>query len=310
MAESRMVDRPLFVIGSGRSGLTPLMHLIAYHPDLAWPTQYTRRFPGRYRIAAAARLVELPPFNSRLRFSKYVPVHDEAYPFWTKLYFGFAAPVHDLTAADVTPHIRDRFHHAVGQMIRHQHKRRFVAEYSGWSRIAFLKAIFPDAQFIHVVRDGRAVANSLINVRWWDGWRGVHNWSWGTPSPEDMEKLEHYDHSFLALAALHWKIVVSNILEQSGPLGEHEVRLVRYEDMVRDPTGTAVECLEFAGLDPSSPRLLKHIESVPIVDANRFTRRIPSWRENMTAAQIEMLNDIIGDELIRFGYLERTPAAA
>ena len=60
--------------------------------------------------------------------------------------------------------------------MKYQGKREFIAEYSGWSRIAFFNEIFPHCRFIHIVRDGRAVANSLLNVSYWKGWEGIHKW--------------------------------------------------------------------------------------------------------------------------------------
>jgi len=39
-----------------------------------------------------------------------------------------------------------------------QKKPVFIHKYTGWSRIAFFKEIFPEARFVHVIRDGRAVA--------------------------------------------------------------------------------------------------------------------------------------------------------
>jgi hypothetical protein len=39
-----------------------------------------------------------------------------------------------------------------------------------------------------------------------------------------------------------------------------------------------------------------------IIDANRFSYRIPPWRENLNESDVEMLNDIMADELAAFGY--------
>ncbi len=296
------VDRPVFVVGTARSGLTPLMDLIAYHKDLAWPSQYNKRFPNRHSISILSRIVDLPLFNSRLKYRKFVPTHDESYPFWNQLFYGWSAPFRDLVADDVTPTIKRKFLHAVSEVIRFSGKKRFIAEYSGWSRIGFLNAIFPDARFIHIVRDGRAVANSYTNVHWWHGWRGVYGWRWGVPPEPYLAKLEEYGYSFLALAAIHWKMLINNILNTSASLGDERVMLVRYEEMVKDPQAMAAACLEFMGLDSDDKRFRKHLSTVKIVDANHKTFRIAPWKDNVTAKQLEMLNDLLGDELRRLEY--------
>ena len=298
-------DGPAFVIGTGRCGLSPLMDLVAYHPDFAWPSQFLRRFPRRVWLARLSRVVEWPLLRSRAKFAlrPYVPTHDEAWDFWRELYAGFPEPFRDLTADDVTPHARERIRRAAEDVTRYQGKRRFLAEYSGWSRIDFLREIFPRAQFIHIVRDPRAVVNSLVNVDYWRGYEGTGKWRWGPLPPELDEALAKYNHSFLALAAAQWKLLIANILDRSSALPPEDLLLVRYEDLVADPRGMARKCVEFLGSDPAHPAFERHLLSARIVDANQETLRIPSWRESMTARQIAMLEELLSDDLTRFGYV-------
>src|SRR3712207_7426845 len=54
-----------------------------------------------------------------------------------------------------------------------------------------LSEIFKDAKFIHLMRDGRAVANSLLHVYFWSGWKGPGNWGWGQLSPAQQRSEEH-----------------------------------------------------------------------------------------------------------------------
>jgi hypothetical protein len=297
------VDRPVFVIGTGRSGLSPLMDLVAYHGAFAWPSQYNDRWPSRPELSALSKVVELPVIRGRLKFVRRVPKHAEAFRLWRWCFPGFAEPFRDLEASDVTPHVRRRFHQVVGAITRYQRKPRFIAEYSGWSRIRFLREIFPDAKFIHIVRDGRAVVHSLLTVRWWDGWHGVHRWRIGPPGPDVLEELERHGHSFTALAAAYWKILVANIADRGEELPEDDLLTVRYEDLVADPEKEARRCVAFAGLDPDDPAFLRHLRAVRIVDANHEHLRIPPWREAFDRRDLEVIEDVAGPELARFGYL-------
>ncbi len=281
------------------------MDLVAYHPAFAWPSQYHSRFPKSYRWAMLSRLLNFIPAGSERKFARLVPTHSEAWAMWRGCFYGFSTPFRDLTEADVTPHVRNRFQKVVRSILKYQGKKRFIAELSGWSRVRFLKEIFPDAKFIHIVRDGRAVANSLINVDYWRGWEGIYNWRWGVPSPDAIKFLEKYEYGFLALAAVQWRMLVGNIRIETAKLDRGDLLLVRYEDMTADPRGETARCIEFCGLDADLRRFQRHLSMTVrtrIIDANRFSYRIPPWRENLNESDVEMLNDIMADELAAFGY--------
>ena len=102
--------------------------------------------------------------------------------------------------------------------------------------------------------------------------------------------------------ALHWKILINNIQDRSACLPADRIHIVKYEDMVANPHRTALECIEFMGLNTQSSGLEKHLSTVRIVDANQQTFRIAPWKENVTKRQLDMLNDLLGDELEQLGY--------
>jgi len=291
-----------FVIGTGRSGLTPLMDLIAYHNDFAWPSQYNNKFPQKYYLSFLSRLVEIPLFNSTIKYKRFIPKHEEAYDFWNNSYRGFRRPFRDLTSNDVNYVVRNNFQEAVSNILFYQKKSYFIAEYSGWSRIDFMREIFPNAKFIHIVRDGRAVANSLTNVGYWMGWEGIYKWRWGLLDKELRDLWRKYDNSFLALAAIQWKILVNNIKENIELLPKENYLIIKYEDMVKFPIEIANNCLDFLGVDSQDKKFKKHLSTMKIIDANTKQLRIPPWKTSMTKKQIFMLNDILEEELKYYNY--------
>lgn len=298
-----LIDRPIFVIGSGRCGSTALMDLIAYHPAFAWPSQYTARRPGLDRSAALSRIVDLPFIGSRSKFIRFTPKHAERYEQWSRCFAGFADPFRDLVAEDASPRIKQHFRATVDRICRYQGKDRFMTKYTGWSRIEFIRAIFPDARFIHIVRDGRAVAYSYTTMPWWDGWGGVANSRWGPLSEEALDALARYDHSFVAIAALQWKTLINNICDKSEILPKEDLMTLRYEDVVRDPIGAAYGTVAFAGADGDDPRFEKHLATTGprIVDPDSRPAA-PPWKQNLTTRQVEMIDDLCSDELARFEY--------
>ena len=87
------------------------------------------------------------------------------------------------------------------QLIRSP-RDRLLIKVAGWPWVGFFHVIFSDAKLIHVVRDGRAVANSLLNEAWWWGWRGPQNWRWGEMSAADHVTWQEHGRSFVAFTGL------------------------------------------------------------------------------------------------------------
>jgi len=297
-----MIDRPIFVVGTGRSGLSPLLDLVAYHPEFAWPSNYHNKIKNPKTAAYFSRFVELPLISGQIKYIRFMPAHAETYELWDRCYYGFRRPFRDLRKDDVTPHIINKFTQTMKDILEGHGKKRIIVEYSGWSRITFLKEIFPTAKFIHIIRDGRAVANSLTNVGFWHGWEGTSKWRWGDPGDELLEKLEKYGNSFIALAAVQWKMLVSNIQTTGCQLPSDDFMLIKYEDMVEDPLEVAAKCVKFCQVDGENQKFLNHLKTVTIVNANTSSYRIPAWKENYSTEQISMLDDLIGQDLCYFGY--------
>ena len=79
------------------------------------------------------------------------------------------------------------------------------------------------------------MANSLTNVGYWMGWEGIYKWRWGLLDKELRDLWRKYDNSFLALAAIQWKILVNNIKENIELLPKENYLIIKYEDMVKFP---------------------------------------------------------------------------
>lgn len=286
------IDRPVFVVGAGRSGSTFFANLFTDHPELAYPTRLSQRYPDRPDIHRAAMVaIDLPLVAGPLR--RRLPL-EEAYPFWEHHAPGFSEPFRDLRAGDVTDAARDALRRAVrGTLTRRRH--RFFAKVTGWSRIGYLREVFPDARFVHVVRDGRDVANSLLGVDFWLGWRGPENWRFG-PIPEPLRsRWERHGRSFVALAAIAWILLTRSVEEARASLPEGAFVELRYEDFVEEPLRRVREVLDFADLAPAG-ELDDAVRSASVHD------RSGKYRRQLTERQQRILEDVLADELPRYGY--------
>lgn len=301
------VERPLFVIGTGRCGLSLVVDLLASHEDLAWFSQWTDRFPRSAWAARSPRVARWPVLRQVVEFAswasgkKITPHPDESFNAFTVHFRGFARPYRPLTRLDVDQNARRGITQAVLSHVRGQKRKRFVTELSGWARIIFLREIFPDAQFIHVVRDPRPTVNSLVNVDWWHGWYGEYQWRWGR-IPDRYRPFVYCDEpSFVAQAGVHYNILIDNILEEARTLGAGSYAEVRFEDMVADTENQLRRLCAFAGLD-WTVAFEKAWRRVKVFDPNNRKMRIAPWRENLSPEQQRIIAETCGHAMQRFGY--------
>ena len=157
-------------------------------------------------------------------------------------------------------------------------RNRLLLKITGWPRLGFLNEIFEDAKFIHLVRDGRAVASSLLHVDFWRGWYGPQGWRAGLLSPEDQATWEAYDRSFVALAGLEWRIQMRAMEAARRALPDPARFLeIKYETFCEQPLETCRRALDFAEL-PGSTAFERHVAATPIKNASH------RWRDGLTVA--------------------------
>lgn len=286
------IDRPVVIVSAGRSGSSVFHEILTHHPDVCWlPRGCGDRPAGLGRYRWVFRALDLPGVGPLLR-RRYEPV--EGYEFWDHHYAGFSRSCRDLRADDVTPRARASLRGALGELPTGG-RPRLVLKVTGWPRVGFLREVLPDARFVHVVRDGRSVAASLLQVPWWRGWEGPESWRFGPLSPQERETWERHDRSFVALAGIEWTKVVEAMEESRSRLAADDWHTVRYEDMCRDPVAVFRATLEFGGL-PAVPRFLD------VVDGFGLESRNPKWRRNLDDEQQSVLEDVVASRLADYGY--------
>jgi hypothetical protein len=288
-----MLDRPIFIIGTGRSGTSVMFRFLSPHPGVGWVHKdREERFSNAWGVRVLDRLLHTAGRSVKRRTVRE-PV-GEAYWFWDKYTLGFSRPCRDLEAADVYPLLAERIREGVMQQLRPLNRSRFLTKYTGWSRIAFINAVFPDALFLHVVRDGRAVAWSLMKMPWWQGWGGPCQWRWGELSEQDRALWEASGKSFFVLAGLQWKICLESVRRHAGPVAGR-IHEIRYEAFVRNPEKEVTRALDFAGLD-RDPKYLSGLGREEVIDANK------KWVREVPIEQRKQFESLLGDALETYGY--------
>ena len=220
------IVRPIFIVGAPCSGTNIFYRTFAKHPDLAWISNITKKIPSSLWLTRIIMLFrdDHRPTEANNVWQKFVDNDDES-----------------LDREDVTAAARKYFHSVLQNNLRIFNKPRFVNKCPGNSvRIEFLKEIFPDAVFIHILRDGRAAAYSILRSRLRHS--GAY-WSVKPPGWQDLLKLPLVD-----ACALQWKMTVEAILQSAKKLPGEQFMEIRYEEFVDRPTEIFEQVGERCGL--------------------------------------------------------------
>ena len=296
----------LFIIGTGRCGSTMIHEVLGKHPDAGFISNVDANLPnlnlkGRWNNSLYRKLPsrltqrDIPHVRLAGRPLRFAP--SEAYRMMARHVSPvLAEPFRDLTEEDVTPWLERRCRRFFFDRMRAQAKAVFLCKLAGWPRAGFLHRVFPGAKFVQVIRDGRAVADSLVRRPWWDGYRGPQNWRLGELPEPLASEWANTGRSFLVLAGLQWSLLMDAFEEAKSRVPSAEWLQVRYEDFVDDPRASVERILLFAGLEWDST-----FEGAFLSYSFRTDKK-EEFRKNLTPSQLQLLDEALAERLRRYGY--------
>jgi hypothetical protein len=297
------------VVGTGRCGSTLVQELLARHPSVGFVSGLDDKLSrldlaGRFNGPLYRRSVPRPVDMTSLRHSRRLiergrlrVAPSEAYRLIDRqVLAGWSRPCRDLLADDLTPYVAGRLRAFVDRRIARQGCAVLLQHVTGWPRTGFLRAAYPDLPVVNVVRDGRAVANSWLQMGWWDGWRGPENWFLGPLPPDLRAEWEEADRSYPVLAALGWRMLMAAFAEARAAHPPGRWLDVRYEDLLADPRGEVARMLDFLGLD-WSPAFGRGFARYRF-HAGRGT----AYRDELSPAQLAAVERVLEKPLAEWGY--------
>ena len=147
-----------------------------------------------------------------------------------------------------------------------------------------------------MVRDGRAVANSWLQMPWWDGYRGPDQWRFG-PLPEEYRaEWEASGRSHVVLAGIAWKMLL-DAFDAARALVPPDAWLeLRYEDVLASPTASVESILACCDME-MHPLLASYLASHPPT-----THRVASFAQDLDAASLRLLETSLSGHLAARGY--------
>lgn len=275
----------LFVVGCGRSGTSVLRRVLDGHSQLA--------------VAHEGRFVA-PLSRRRARYERDDGFDVEG--FAADLLADPAVPgnlglsVEDLRAAlDGAPVLDypDAVRRVFGFYAARQGKPRYGDKMPAYVlRMPALAELFPEARFVHIIRDGRDVALSTMAI---PGRR------------EDAVRL-----------GLEWEHRVDEGQRAGRNLGPARYREVRYEALIDDPAVNVAGLCEFLDLayEPEMLRFFERPDGTPgkVLTNPRHLRLAEplsagsqTWRADMPDADVQRFEAVAGDLLVELGYERGAP---
>lgn len=284
-----MSDSPVIIIGTGRSGTNMLRDLLVSHDAfVTWPCDEIN-YIWRHRN----RDFETDQFTR------------------------------EMASASARQYIQKQF-----SALAAGHAGATVVEKTCANslRCGFVHEIFPNAKFVHLVRDGRDVAASAA-LRWnaeldlgyilkkarfvprtdlpwyaskyvsarlyrlFSGKKRLSTWG---PRFEGMQDA-FGNHELPVGCAIQWQECVSAATQQLAEIDDRQVFTVRYEEFTREPVGHLGSVFDFLGVPVANDQLVKMSSGVS-------DRSVGKWKQQLTDSQISAIESVAEPWLRRLGY--------
>ncbi len=278
----------MFIVGSARSGTTLLERIVDSHPHIAiiHQSRFIPYFFERRRGLTPEGLVTTKLVD-RLLEARGVKNLETS----RELLESLVEAGEPVSYSTFVTGVFDLYGKGKGKRLVGDKTPRYVRH------IPTLHALWPQAKFVHLIRDGRDVSLSATN--WSRAYKLARRYSTWTEDP-------------ITTAAVWWEWHVRLGREDGGSLAPKLYHEVRYEELVSEPAKTCERLCSFLDL-PYDDAMLKFHEGLP--DPRFYTKQkwrpivtgLRDWRSEMPAEDLERFEAAAGDLLEELGYERAFP---
>jgi hypothetical protein len=275
---SKKASAPLFIIGLGRSGTTLLRLMLNQHPRIAIP--YESHFITKYCIQIDS-YGDLEADNNLRKLVSDI-LSEPFLKMWDHQF-----DVDRIIAAVEIRSLRGVLEYIYQEYAKSKGKVRWGDKSSYLDDLPHVNELFPDAKFIHIIRDGRDVARSVLKMPW---------------GPTDL------------IAAANWWSDNVRVCRRMGAiLGKERYTEVLFEELIQNTEGELQRLCEFID-EEYSPIMLEYYKnaerSIPLeMRAQHYnTNTAPqksrtfSWKKEMNSSDIKIFDRFGGQMLEELGY--------
>lgn len=302
MIKPHQPAKPVFILGNPRSGTTMLRLMLTSHEDIGIPpeSEFIVRLFSRYGHLKSFSQSEIAEFRNSLSGDPIDLAEQWEVPLDALFYD--AQALLGKPYAEVCASIYRAYQRAKGLAPTQLwgDKNNAYSQY-----VDLLARLYPEARFVHLLRDGRAVLNSYRKLSTED------DNIYAPVLPKDAFEV-----------ALRWTDTTSRIERH---LRQHAVRRwisIRYEDLLEEPEAQSRHLCKFLDL-PYDPSMLEfHLRnSEQSLEPKRYgwkantflpldKKKSTSWLTELSPRALERFESIASPALRRYGYEPVTQTSA
>jgi len=254
LPQFKLVQKPIFIIGTGRSGTTILGTLLSMHKEVGFLNEPKALWHSIY-----------PQEDLTGSYSR-------------------GTAQYRLTANEATTQVKQTAHRLFGAYLAFSGSQRVVDKYPELVfRIPFVQALFPDAKFVFLVRNGWDTCQSIegwsqrlgVEVKtethdWW----GADNRKWKLlwdqivctdPNLHELSLQQNQLENPLDMATLEWIVAMREGLRFFDQIPDC-MHMLHYEDLISQPQQSLSQLLKFCELSADARFLnyaLQKLSSTP-----------------------------------------------
>jgi hypothetical protein len=242
-----MEINPSFVVGAERSGTTLFRLMLNHHPEIAVCSEF------EYIVDLLVGREDWPDLNQ---------VYDRLRSNWI-----FQGHNFSIDPALSYPDLANSF---LQQVLQRQQAQQVIGVVH--RNFDQLQRIWPNARYIHIVRDPRDVARSVIGMGWAGNvWEGVRFWV-------EVEQM--------------WE-------RMQGQLSDDRFIEIKYEELISSPEAVLDQVCQFLGTT-FNPSMLEYHKSTTYLKPN--SKLIQQWEKKLYPYEVSLVESRVGTLLSQRGY--------
>ena len=280
---------PFFILGSGRNGSTLLSSMINNHSEIIVPLEnYVLPYAIiKYRLYNFLEWSDL----TRLIIADF---DDETQTeFWELSFKGFYNQMKELPKNERSFR---RLYHEINLLYA---KQKGFEKKIAWGdksphnirKIEYIYPLFKESKYLFLVRDGRAVSNSLIHSK----------------------KEVFGNYTSIEGATDLWNLSIEKYEWLKKRVPKQNLMLVKYEDLVSEPSNVTTKILSFLGYknenleqgrtEQVSKLGFSKVEHHANTSNKTSVNRIEKWKTELTEDEISQITTLIKPNLLKFEYI-------